>query len=237
MTNGVTYPASRITSACSCIDVPASTVSVTNTVSTETVTQTITSYITSSATITTWTTVSTATTGGGFTVTVGPPASTNRIVNGDFETGNAEGWELVPESWKGALSTWNAVPTLGNWSYLVTGSSQGIGSLRQVLPVYLEAGRYRFGLVSSPLLFPQQTAGWGNSAVLNIANPAKGTNTTVALAGSGVRAVVGRVVAIQFNLLFDIPENVAGYTRVSIRYLTSDPPAATIDGISLRKAE
>lgn len=37
MTNGVTYPASRITSACSCIDVPASTVSATQVVSTETV--------------------------------------------------------------------------------------------------------------------------------------------------------------------------------------------------------
>lgn len=39
MTNGVTYPASRITSACSCIDVPASTVSATQIVSTETVTE------------------------------------------------------------------------------------------------------------------------------------------------------------------------------------------------------
>lgn len=39
MTNGVTYPASRITSACSCIDVPATTISATHTVSTETVTQ------------------------------------------------------------------------------------------------------------------------------------------------------------------------------------------------------
>ena len=39
MTNGVTYPASRITSACSCIDVPAATVSITQTVSTEIVTE------------------------------------------------------------------------------------------------------------------------------------------------------------------------------------------------------
>lgn len=39
MTNGVTYPASRITSACSCIDVPASTVSVTYVAGTETVTE------------------------------------------------------------------------------------------------------------------------------------------------------------------------------------------------------
>lgn len=38
MTNGVTYPASRITSACSCIDVPAQTVSVTYTAGTATVT-------------------------------------------------------------------------------------------------------------------------------------------------------------------------------------------------------
>lgn len=39
MTNGVTYPASRITSACSCINDPASTVSVTHVAGTETVTE------------------------------------------------------------------------------------------------------------------------------------------------------------------------------------------------------
>lgn len=39
MTNGVTYPASRITSACSCIDVPAETVSATHVTGTVTVTE------------------------------------------------------------------------------------------------------------------------------------------------------------------------------------------------------
>lgn len=39
MTNGVTYPASRITSACSCIDKPVQTVSITHVISTETVTE------------------------------------------------------------------------------------------------------------------------------------------------------------------------------------------------------
>ncbi|KAH6952325.1 hypothetical protein BKA56DRAFT_682234 [Ilyonectria sp. MPI-CAGE-AT-0026] len=62
MTNGVTYSASRITSACSCIDVPASTISVTATLSTETVTQTEVSTITAEAVVTSWATVLTATT-------------------------------------------------------------------------------------------------------------------------------------------------------------------------------
>lgn len=39
MTNGVSYPASRITSVCSCIEVPATTLSVTLTAGTTTVTE------------------------------------------------------------------------------------------------------------------------------------------------------------------------------------------------------
>ncbi|WQF87073.1 Putative carbohydrate-binding, CenC, Galactose-binding-like domain superfamily [Colletotrichum destructivum] len=88
LTNGVTYPASRITSACSCIDVPAQTVSVTYTAGTATVTDTLTSLLTASATATVWETVSTVTTAGVATVTV-PPAALSNL---DFEQGNLNGW-------------------------------------------------------------------------------------------------------------------------------------------------
>ncbi|KAH6887010.1 hypothetical protein B0T10DRAFT_575435 [Thelonectria olida] len=242
MTNGVTYPASRITSACSCIGVPATTVSATYTASTETVTYTATVYTTPSATVTTWTTIRTGTTGGVFTVTVGPPYPTNRIINGDFEIGNADGWQLVPESWQGQISTWNVSPLVtGTKSYSVTGSGNSIGVLRQVEPIYLEAGRYNFGLTSSVLLFPNTVTGWGLSAVLDIINPTTGTNLTISLLPSemgATRQIIreSRTWAVPMKRWFDIPENAAGYNEVSIRYLTFVPPVATIDGIFLQKA-
>ncbi|KAL0941488.1 FAD dependent oxidoreductase [Colletotrichum truncatum] len=87
-TEGAGYPASRITSACSCIDVPAQTTSVTYTAGTVTVTDTSTSLLTASATATVWETVSTVTTSGVATVTVAPAP----LENLDFEKGNFDGW-------------------------------------------------------------------------------------------------------------------------------------------------
>ncbi|KAH7136726.1 hypothetical protein B0J13DRAFT_677569 [Dactylonectria estremocensis] len=235
MTNGVTYPASRITSACSCIDVPVSTVSVTATLSTETVTQTEISTITAVAVVTSWETVLTATTGGVYTATVGPPSTVNRIVNGDFETGNANGWELVPASWQGTVSSWNAAPSSGSWSYLVTGSSDSLGLLRQVQPIYLEAGQYVLTIFSNVLLFPQATAGWGSAAVFEILNPTAGTNTTLTL-NVGVKKVMDKKFVIYFTRSVVITEEAAGFNNVAIRYITHNPPVAAIDGISLEKA-
>lgn len=111
MTNGVAYPAARITSACSCIDVPASTVSVTFTAGTQTITavrltrlshpcvatntlQTNIASVTATATVTEWSTVSTVTTDGVSTVTVDPPVPTNLINNPGFEAGLSP-WSFV----------------------------------------------------------------------------------------------------------------------------------------------
>ncbi|KAH7327773.1 hypothetical protein B0I35DRAFT_1012 [Stachybotrys elegans] len=88
MTKGVNYPASRISSACSCIGVPATTLSVTFTAGTSTVTETSTSLQTASTTVTAWETVETTFVDGVETVTVPHPA----LINMDFETGNLDGW-------------------------------------------------------------------------------------------------------------------------------------------------
>ncbi|KAH6974381.1 hypothetical protein BKA56DRAFT_659099 [Ilyonectria sp. MPI-CAGE-AT-0026] len=232
MTNGVTYPASRITSACSCIDVPATTISATYTVSTETVTQTITSYTTPSATVTSWTTVSTATTGGVLTVTVGPPSGVNRIINGDFETKNADGWELIPASWTGQVITSSL-----DSEYKVTGSGNSIGWFRQTQPIYLESGLYRFGLRASILPYPYASAAWGAYAVLELVNPATGTNVTVALPGESVKQIDSATKSFfhKVEQNFEVLENAAGYNQVSIRYRGFTPPPATIDDIFLHK--
>ncbi|KAH7126146.1 hypothetical protein EDB81DRAFT_951507 [Dactylonectria macrodidyma] len=235
MTNGVTYPASRITSACSCIDVPASTISVTATLSTETVTQTEVSTITATPVVTSWETILTATTGGVHTATVGPPSTVNRIVNGNFETGNADGWKLEPESWQGAMSSWNAAPSSGSWSFVVTSSGDSLGSLRQVQPIYLEAGQYVLTIYSNLLLFPQSTAGWGAAAVFEILNPTTGTNTTLTL-NVGVKKVMDKKFVVYFTRSVVITEEAAGFNNVAIRYITNSPPVVAIDGISLEKA-
>ncbi|KAL0929874.1 uncharacterized protein CTRU02_215083 [Colletotrichum truncatum] len=109
VTSGTSYPASRITSACSCIGVPARTVSATATISTRTVTEKSTVTVTITAAATSWVTVSTATTAGTVTVTVEPPpaVTTNLLVNGDFETAGSppRGWEIVSSSATVALAT------------------------------------------------------------------------------------------------------------------------------------
>ncbi|KAF4463911.1 PAN domain-containing [Fusarium albosuccineum] len=235
MTNGVTYPASRITSACSCIDVPAVTVSVTQTVSIETVTRTTTAYTTPLATITAWETIYTATSSGVLTATVAPP-SVNRLINGDFETGTLEGWQLVPDSWKGQMSNWNVAPVgQGNWSLQVLGSADNsLGSLLQIKPIYLESGKYRVKTRSTPFKFPMNTDAWRNTVVFEAVNLDRGTNITVKYGGGKVQ-VIGRAIAVPFQQDFDIPKEAAGYTQVSIRYTAPNPPFASIDGISLER--
>lgn len=182
--------------------------------------------------MTSWTTVSTATTGGVFTVTVGPPSGTNRIINGDFETKNADGWELIPESWTGQVITGSL-----DSEYKVTGSGDSIGRLRQTLPIYLESGLYRFGLRASVLLFPWPSTAWGAYAVLELVNPTTGTNLTVTLPPTSTKQidVATRSFFHKVEQNFEVPENVTGYNQVSIRYLVFSPPSATIDDIFLHK--
>ncbi|RFU24361.1 hypothetical protein B7463_g11982, partial [Scytalidium lignicola] len=92
---GTTYPASRITSACSCIGVPALTVSATYTASTETDTVVATESSTATVDVTTTvtagpTTYPTVTA----TVTCGVPSPTDVIVNGGFECDTLTPWTV-----------------------------------------------------------------------------------------------------------------------------------------------
>ncbi|RGP77258.1 carbohydrate binding domain-containing [Fusarium longipes] len=200
MTNGVTYPSGRVTSACSCIEVPASTVSVTYVVSTETITEVGQSYCarrstadtllqintvvtTPFTTVTSWKTVSTDTTGGIATVTVLPP-QINRLVNGDFETGDSTGWELTPDSWKAEVyDTGTAMSPL---SYVVNGSEGSLGYLRQIKPVYLEVGTYEIGLLAPPARFPKNTDYWREVVVFELVNRAGQTTITPTFEGTKI---------------------------------------------------
>lgn len=234
MTNGVTYPSSRITSACSCINVPASTVSVTHVVSTDTVTevrqtyaytnkriltlrlQTNTIVTTPHATVTSWETVSTATTSGTFTVTVLPTA-VNRLVNGDFETGDSTGWELSPESWKGEV--WKSSYSTSPWMYIVNGAEGSLATLRQVKPVYLEAGSYEIGLYAPPARYPLNSAYWEEVVTFELTNSAQKTTITPKFGGGKAAAAFGRIV-IQLRATFDVPVSGEGYYDIGLKFLT-----------------
>ncbi len=84
---GLNYPASRITSACSCIEVPAKTISVTFTAGTATVTDRQTTSVAATVLTTIYTTINTQLVSGISTLTVDPPSPTNLAVNGGFEDG------------------------------------------------------------------------------------------------------------------------------------------------------
>ncbi|RMJ20094.1 hypothetical protein CDV36_000299 [Fusarium kuroshium] len=217
MTNGVTYPASRITSACSCIDVPASTVSVTYVAGTETVTETSTVFTTPSpATVTTWTTVSTAA-AGVETVTVAPTGTTNRL---SFQNGTMNGWELLPSTWPGEMRK-VTVNGATEWSFNFHPIDNSLATLRYLPLVYMEAGRYQAGFTSYLLAFPAPIGPWGRFFVFDIVNPSKGTNITVTLPqNAGKKILNGRIVT-NVQSAFDIPESAAGYSQITVRWIAT----------------
>ncbi|KAG8352725.1 hypothetical protein FVEN_g9325 [Fusarium venenatum] len=236
MTNGVTYLASRITSACSCIDVPVSTISVTHVVSTNTVTEINTIFETPLTTVTSWETVSTATTVGISTVTVLPPGM-NRLANGDFETGDMTGWELSPVSWKTEL--YNTGLPWSPWICIVKGSGESLGSLRQAKPVYLEAGSYDIGLNAPPAPFPWPTNQWLQVVVFKLVNHAQGTTITPEFEGRGATPLLGRIV-IPLRARFRVPEAAEGYYEVALAFLTQPiagtrPTGSGLDEIFLKR--
>ncbi|CAF3494754.1 unnamed protein product [Fusarium graminearum] len=218
MTNGVTYPASRITSACSCIDVPASTISVTHVVGTETVTEINTIVTTPLATVTSWEAIPTVTTTGIYTVTVLPPGM-NRLVNGDFETGDMTGWEVSPDSWKAEI--YNMV-TPQTWVCVVDGPVESLGSLRQVKPVYLEAGNYEVGLYAPLAPFPMATTGWEEVVVFKLVNRLRQMTITPKFAPTRQIAKSGRLV-VPLQARFLVPEAMDGYYEVALAYLRRPP--------------
>ena len=194
------------------------------------ISQTITAYITPSATLTSWITASTALTSGVSTVTVGAAGGTDRLINGDFQTGDLSGWELDPPSLTGSISSTNYVPSGQGFSYRVGSSTSG--ALRQVLPIYLEAGQYRVGVTTSLSLFPQVTDYWGSSLVFQFFNPATATNTTVNMPHS-VKIIVNKQLVIQFQQSFTVSDSAAGYNQLSIWFPIG---GGTMDGIFLTKS-
>ncbi|KAJ4255120.1 hypothetical protein NW757_004622 [Fusarium falciforme] len=232
MTNGVTYPASRITSACSCIDVPASTVSVTYVAGTETVTEINTVFTTPSpATITTWTTVSTAA-AGIQTVTVAPTGTTNRL---SFQNGTMNGWELLPETWPGEMRK-NTINGGTEWSFNFFPVDNSLATLRYLPLVYMEAGRYQAGFTSYLLSFPAPTGPWGQYFAFDIVNPTKGTNITVTFPPISPKKVLnGRLVTSIQNTV-DIPESAAGYSQITVRWIATPQWALTsLNNLAVQK--
>ncbi|KAJ4127963.1 hypothetical protein NW768_008246 [Fusarium equiseti] len=228
MTNGVTYPASRITSACSCIDMPVLTVSVTHAISTETVTEIRNTAVTPYATVTSWARVSAAMTSGTSTVTVLPPGK-DRLVNGGFETGDSTGWELTPDSWKGEI--YNSSNRLNTWGYVVYGAEGSLGTLRQVRPVYLEAGRYEVGMSAPLAQFPKALSYWEQVVGYELVNHARGTTVTSKFPLSKRTIVKGRFV-IPLQHWFNIPEAAEGYYEFSFKFL-EQPPEKTVGDPSI----
>jgi hypothetical protein len=171
------------------------------------------------ATATSWETVSTATTGGTLTVTV-LPAQRNRLVNGDFETGDSTGWELSPDSWKAEI--YNTSTSSSPWIYIVTGSEGTLGSLRQVKPVYLEAGSYEIGLFAPPATFPRMTTYWQEVVVFELVNHVQKTAITPKFDGTKAIAAAGKIV-VPLRARFNIHELVEGYYDVALRFLTQPP--------------
>lgn len=93
------YGDARITSACSCIGVPAVTVYVTHTASIQTLTSITTSDITTTTATTTLTTSSTSTEVDYVaTSTCGAPNPSNVITNGDFECDTLAPWYIAQGS-------------------------------------------------------------------------------------------------------------------------------------------
>ncbi|KAJ4328728.1 hypothetical protein N0V84_000727 [Fusarium piperis] len=233
MTNGVTYPASRITSACSCIDVPVSSVSVTYVAGTETVTETNTVFTTpSAATITTWETVSTAA-AEIRTVTVAPMGTTNRL---SFQDGTMNGWELLPETWLGQMKKVTMSNGATEWSFNFVPKDNSLATLRYLPLVYMEAGRYQAGFTSYGLAFPAPRAPWGRYFVFDIANPSKGTNITVTLPTDSPPKVLNQRIVMNVQSAFDIPESAAGYNQITLRWIaTPQHPLSALGNLAVQK--
>lgn len=191
-------------------------------------------FITPSATTTTvWESISTATTGGIATVTV-PPLKVNRLINGDFETGDSSGWQLSPESWHGKMVRWGPDPIA--WAYEVTGNSSATGTLRQTRLVYLEPGRYEVGFAAPPAKFPLNSDYWRTVVVFDIINHVQGTNITAKFI-TGAKAIAGgRIIIGGINSQFDILEDRAGFSEVVLRFVLL-PPGGQIDDVYLKKIE
>ncbi|KAI9159112.1 Phenol 2-monooxygenase [Paramyrothecium foliicola] len=151
MTNGVAYSASRITSACSCIEVPATTLNITLTAGTTTVTETLTSFHTASATLTSWETVATELVEGVKTITVPHPP----LANLDFESGTLDGWREVKGSGGPSAFTVSVVSEPGpsgngNKAVKIANNlNQGYTNFETYQLLRLEAGgRYRLSMAA-----------------------------------------------------------------------------------------
>lgn len=189
------------------------------------------------ATVTSWETVFTATTGGKSTITV-LPTQVNRLINGDFETGDSTGWKLSPDSWKGDFYKLGAPQN--QWMYSVYDAAGELGILRQVNPIYLEAGSYQIGLHAPPTRFPFDSTYWNQVVRYELVNHATETTISPKFGGSKVMAAAGTIV-VPLQVGFDVPETAEGYYDVALRFLERPPDGqlrgknSNIDNLYLQK--
>lgn len=180
--------------------------------------------------------MSTATITGIYTVTVLPPGM-NRLVNGDFETGDMTGWELSPDSWR--TEVYNIGDSLSPWVCIVNGSEESLGSLRQVKQLYLEAGSYEVGLYAPLAPFPMATTGWEDVVVFKIVNRVR-QNTIIPDFESTWRTLVPKRYVVPLKARFIVPEAMDGYYEVALAFLMQPPKAtskrnAGVDEIYLKR--
>ena len=124
--------------------------------------------------------------------------------------------------------------------YLLYDAAGELGILRQVEPIYLEAGSYEMGLHAPPGKFPYYSDYWQQVVRYELVN--RDTETTISpkFGSSKVVAAAGAAV-VPLQVGFDVPEEAEGYYDVALRFLERLPegqPKSTysrIDNLYLQK--
>ncbi|KAK5992103.1 hypothetical protein PT974_05501 [Cladobotryum mycophilum] len=236
MTNGVTYPASRITSACSCIGILASTVYITHTAVTKTVSSTIVSHVTATHSTTAWHTVSTATTSGvkTVTVTVSPPSPPTDVPNGDFQTGDQSPWQFGDGTHTWTSSIQSVTGSSGDQTYaIVMVDTAGNDSTALISGAFaIQDGKtYKLSFSAKSTVYGT-SSNWPSVAVA-IYNPSNNDVITVVFADDGVSIGNGWV---GFGGQFIVPTT---YANDEAALVFAFPPAAgggtwTLDDVTIK---
>ncbi|KAK5996996.1 hypothetical protein PT974_02345 [Cladobotryum mycophilum] len=229
--------ASRITSACSCISVPASTVSVTYTAGTQTVTDTSTAHTTATVSTTAWATVSTVLTSGISTVSVNPPVPTNVVPNPSFNTGNAAGWSFYSNNPGGYSANVYTVPNFqgqNTYAYGIQETGSTGFAFGQSPTFTLQQGTYTFTIVEANTMF--NTGGLGGPGIAFVIAGSDGSQVLNTAANGGVFIGNGNGLSwYRFTYTFNVPANAAG-SNCNLRLWVNLPHGAVsyfFDDISI----
>ena len=124
--------------------------------------------------------------------------------------------------------------------YSVYDAAGELGILRQVKPVYLEAGSYQIGLHAPPTRFPLITAYWTQVVQYELVDQVTQTTISPKFEGTKVVAAAGTIV-VPLQASFDVPETAEGYYDVALRFLERPPEGqlkgsySKIDNLYLQK--